>query len=91
MKYIILTCLLALAQLSPAQKKFNPSAGIVTPKNYSTVIPYENVNGKIIIKVEVNGKPYRFVFDTGASITTINKNILDSSNHSTFSINLYYS
>ncbi|MDR2147535.1 MAG: retroviral-like aspartic protease family protein [Tannerella sp.] len=87
-KYIILICVLVLAQFSFAKNKFNPSAGIVTPKNYSTEIPYENVNGKIIIKVEINGKPYRFVFDTGASITTINKNILDTSNHSTFSIEL---
>jgi len=85
MKYI-LACLLALAQLSFAQNDFNPSAGIVTPKDYSTVVPYENINGKIIINVEVNGKPCRFIFDTGMAITAIDKKILDATNHSTFSV-----
>jgi len=87
-KYIILTYLLALIQLSHAQNNFNPSEGILTPKDYFTVIPYENVNGKLIIKVEVSGKPYRFIFDTGMSVTMVNKKILDDSNNSTFSIHI---
>jgi len=85
-KYIILMYLLAVIQLSYAQNNFNPSEGIIPPKDYSTVVPYENINGKFIINVEVNGKPYRFVFDTGMSITMVNKKMLDDSNHSTFSV-----
>jgi len=85
-KYIILTYLLAVTLLSHAQNNFNPSAGITIPKDYFTEIPYENMNGKLIISVEVNGKPYRFVFDTGMSITMVNKKILDDLNHSTFSV-----
>ena len=86
MKQIILTCLLALAQLSFAQNSFNPSVGIVTPEDFLTVVPYENINGKIIINVEVNGNPHRFIFDTGVTTTAVNKKILDASNHSTFSV-----
>ena len=85
-KKIVLIALLALAQLSYAQDIINLIEGIVFPKNYSTVVPYENINGKLIIKVDVNGKPYRFVFDTGTSMTMIDKKILDDSNHSTFSV-----
>ena len=29
-------------------------------------IPFEYVDGAIIVKAEINGKPYRFIFDTGA-------------------------
>ena len=85
-KYLILTYLLAVTQLSQAQNNFNPSEGIISPKDYLTVIPYENINGKLIINVEINGKPGRFIFDTGMSITMIDNKILDDSNHSTFSV-----
>jgi len=83
-KYIILACFLAVIQLSHAQKGF--TTGIIPPKDYFTVVPYENVNKKLIINVEIDGKPYRFIFDTGVSITVVNKKILDDSNHSTFSV-----
>jgi len=86
MKYIILTCLLAFEQLSLAQNSVNLSAGITSPRDYITVIPYENINGKLIITAEINEHPRRFIFDTGASGTLINKNILDSSDLSNISL-----
>ncbi|MFD1615125.1 retropepsin-like aspartic protease [Gelatiniphilus marinus] len=46
----------------------NPSLdkGRITTKNYYTEIPYEDVNGKLIIPVTIKNKTYRFLFDTGA-------------------------
>lgn len=40
--------------------------GRITSKNYYSEIPYENVNGKLIIPVTIKNKTYRFLFDTGA-------------------------
>lgn len=34
---------------------------------YYVKIPYEEVNGKLIVKAEVGGKPRRFIFNTGAA------------------------
>ena len=85
-KKIVLIALLALAQLSYAQNIINFVERIIYPKDYSTVVPYENINGKLIIKVDVNGKSYRFIIDTGAAMTLIDKKILEVSNHSAFSV-----
>lgn len=40
--------------------------GKASTKQYYTEIPYEYVNGKIIIPVNIENKTYRFLFDTGA-------------------------
>ena len=48
-------------------------------QSYHTLIPYESVNGKIIIKVNIKGKPYRFILDTG-SLTLISKRLYDELN-----------
>jgi len=42
-------------------------------------VPYESVNGKIIIKVGIKGKSYRFILDTG-SFTFISKSLYDELN-----------
>jgi hypothetical protein len=42
------------------------NSGKVSGRNYYTEIPYEYVNGKIIIPVSIKNKTYRFLFDTGA-------------------------
>ena len=85
-KKIVIIALLTFAHLSYAQNIIDFVEGIIFPKNYTTVIPYENINGKLIIKVDINGKPYRFIIDTGAAMTLVDKKILDDSNHSTFSV-----
>lgn len=40
--------------------------GRVTPKNYNEEIPFEFIRNKIILPVEIEGKTYRFLLDTGA-------------------------
>ncbi|MDR3219715.1 MAG: aspartyl protease family protein [Dysgonamonadaceae bacterium] len=37
-------------------------------KDYYSVIPYEEFDNLMIIKVMINGKEYRFLFDTGAMV-----------------------
>ena len=44
--------------------KFNK--GRVVQKNYYTEVAYEELKGKLIIPVEIQGNSYRFLFDTGA-------------------------
>jgi predicted aspartyl protease len=40
--------------------------GILKEKKYFEEVPYELVNGKIIVPVQINGKNYKFLLDTGA-------------------------
>ena len=47
-------------------QKTSLDQGRVTTKKYYAEIAYENINGKLIIPVVINGKTYRFLFDTGA-------------------------
>lgn len=44
--------------------KFNRGRSV--EKNFYAVIPYEELKSKLIIPVEIEGKTYRFLFDTGA-------------------------
>lgn len=41
--------------------------------DYHTILPYENVNDKIILKVTVKGQAYRFLLDTGAPTSISHK------------------
>ena len=59
-----------------AQPPFKLNAGGTTQKGYLTTIPYVDVNSKVIISAEVNGKQCRFIVDTGAC-TTISKELFD--------------
>jgi hypothetical protein len=45
---------------------FSYNQGGTQQVNYYTQIPYENIQGKIIVTVKINGKSYRFLLDTGA-------------------------
>ncbi|KXX71962.1 aspartyl protease family protein [Flammeovirga sp. SJP92] len=42
-----------------------------TDDNFRTVIPFETKMGLIIIEAKVKGKPYQFIFDTGAMASII--------------------
>lgn len=45
--------------------------------NYFEEIPYQDINGKIIVKVRINQVDYNFLFDTGAP-TCISPKILNA-------------
>jgi hypothetical protein len=62
----ILTCLfLSLSSMCFAQQ-FTYNQGGTEAKNYYEEIPYDNLNGKLILEGEIAGKKHRFLFDTGA-------------------------
>ncbi len=42
------------------------SSAIVTAQNRTIVLPYEMIAGKMVVKMEINGKEERLFFDTGA-------------------------
>lgn len=60
---LLLLLLLCLC-ITPAEAQRRP----VRP---TTTIPYRNLNGKLIVDVEIGGKVRPFLFDTGASRTCI--------------------
>lgn len=49
------------------KKQFSFNQGYVAQPYYYSVIPFEWISNKIIVPVEISGKVYRFIFDTGAS------------------------
>src|SRR5690625_4525094 len=59
--FLFLICLKLVAQAS-----FNLNQGFIENKNYFQTVSYENRNGKIIIEVQIENNPYRFLVDTGA-------------------------
>lgn len=64
-KYCLIILLLA-PFFSLAQQHFSMNQGGTSQDGYFTQLPYVNVRGKLIVKVEINGKTYRFIVDTGA-------------------------
>lgn len=60
-KYLILALLFISAIHVSAQSWLRPDSRV----------PYRNVNGKLIVDVEINGKVRPFLFDTGAGSTCI--------------------
>ena len=63
MKKIILLLFLMIFAKSQSQ---GLNEGTIKSKDYFVEIPFEFINGKIIIPVEINKITYRFVLDTGA-------------------------
>ncbi len=66
-KIFIFSILLFIVKVGFTQKAdFN--RGGTKAKNYFIELPYELEAGKIIVKIDIGGKPNRFLFDTGASM-----------------------
>lgn len=61
LKIVIITCSLAVFAQNSSLKK-----GSVNGKNYYEEIEFEFEKNKIIIPVEIEGKAYKFLLDTGA-------------------------
>ncbi|SDE57634.1 Aspartyl protease [Mucilaginibacter pineti] len=69
MKRVLLLLFVSIASVHCfAQQPLSNDKGGTTAKNYYQEIPYEDINGKMIINVTVKGKAYRFLFDTGAPV-----------------------
>ena len=67
MKYFTLL-ILTLFTSSILAQSFNFNQGSIIQKKYLQKIPYQNINGKIVVQVSINGKMHNFVIDTGASL-----------------------
>jgi hypothetical protein len=76
MKYFFTFFLVVEISLTCLAQKFTMNQGGTLQKDYFTVIPYENVNDKIIVSVEINEKKRRFMLDTGAP-NAITKTLFD--------------
>ncbi len=68
MKNITLLSLLIVFFAScKTQQPFTFNRGGAAQQFYYTTVPFEWVENKMIVPVEINGKTYRFIVDTGAS------------------------
>ena len=65
-KHIKLFLFLCIASKACLGQNINLNQGETTTNNYYVEIPFEFVNSKIIVPVNIGGKTYRFLFDTGA-------------------------
>lgn len=50
--------------------------GVLQNKNFEVTFPFENSRDWIILTVDINGIPKRFLFDTGASISVLDSNTI---------------
>jgi len=63
---IVTACFLAGCLNGFCQPLFNFNSGETVGKDYYAELPFEYLNGKVIITVNINDKPRRFLLDTGA-------------------------
>jgi hypothetical protein len=78
-KAIAILSLLFLTQVCWGQTSFSFNEGGSTQNDYFSSIPYENINGKIILNVNIKGKIYKFILDTGAP-TSISSELFNELN-----------
>lgn len=68
MKLIFNLFLLLAVCLQANAQEFTYNQGGTTSSNYYEEIPYQTINGKMFIQVELRGKKHKFLFDTGAPV-----------------------
>ena len=72
--FVLLFSFQIQAQILSADTFFNK--GVLQNKNFEVTIPFEEKSGWIIFQIDINGKPKRFLFDTGAGISAIDKKVV---------------
>ena len=78
-KAISILHLFFLTHVCLGQTSFSFNEGGSTQIDYFSSIPYENINGKVILYVKIKDKSYRFLLDTGAP-TSISSKLYDELN-----------
>ena len=73
---LLLLSLACEAQHSPYSLKFT-----VSPKEFVDTIPLDYVRGQVLLPVRFGNKSYRFLFDTGASQTTLFADAIPRAQH----------
>ncbi len=66
MKYLTFVLLFLVYTLPLSGQKVKFNKGKALEKSYYIELNYEEIKSKLIIPVEIEGKEYRFLFDTGA-------------------------
>lgn len=78
-KLIVIFSFFIFSQFCLGQNSFSFNGGESDQIDYYSSIPFENVNGKIILSVKVKNKTCRFILDTGAP-TSISSKLFDELN-----------
>ena len=65
----LITSLLTLILAASICHAQNLNTGGTAKSNFYEELPYQQINGKIIITVEIAGHPHKFLLDTGAPFT----------------------
>ena len=65
--------ILALISSSIFAQGINLNQGSIKQKKYLQKIPYQNINGMLVVPVSIHGKTYNFVLDTGAPLAISDK------------------
>ena len=73
MKRFFTLFVITLFASSMLAQSFNFNQGSIKQKKYLEKILFQNINGKLIVPVTINGKTYNFVIDTGAPLTISDK------------------
>ena len=68
-RIILLILFVCLINTTYCQEGFTLNKGHIAQKNFYTIIPYVEINGKIIIEVSINKKKRKFILDTGAPLS----------------------
>lgn len=79
MRIVTLLTFLFITEVCPGQTDFTFNSGGTEQAHYYSSLQYENINDKIIIKIKINDRIYRFILDTGAP-TTISTKLFDQLN-----------
>jgi hypothetical protein len=75
---IYVSVAVAHAQHGGGQPRMSPAPVAVEVPSGGVTLPMQDVGGRPVVEVRINGKgPYRFIFDTGASITVIDSDLKD--------------
>lgn len=73
MKPIALLCCLLFACTFTRSQSISLNQGGPSASKYYTELPYEMVNGKMFVQVQIKGKTHKFLFDTGAPVALSEK------------------
>jgi hypothetical protein len=68
-------CLVFLSSCNDIKTLKLLNKGDIQKGNFSDKIPFERTKNLMVVKVFIKGKPYNFMFDTGAAITVVSEQL----------------
>jgi hypothetical protein len=73
--FFALMCCVCLSSCGKLKTLKMMKGGEVQKGSFSDKIPFERLQNVFVVKVFIKGKPYNFVFDTGANITALSDKV----------------